>query len=96
MPITAMTRDDHQSTSVRRGGDVTQVSEMVDGDSEIHSQEDLDMARDYWLSEHHRFEYSQYSEVLLELDPVSYHSVGLAMPGSFISKRKKYFRTFVC
>lgn len=47
-----------------------------------------DHARDYWLSEHHRFEYSEYSDVLLQLDPLSYHNVGLAVPGSFIEKRK--------
>ncbi|XP_053391343.1 uncharacterized protein LOC123563746 isoform X3 [Mercenaria mercenaria] len=52
---------------------------------------DIDKARDYWLSEHHRFEYSEYSEVLLELDPLSYHNVGLALPGTFIEKPTKGF-----
>ncbi|KAL4239547.1 HEAT repeat containing 9 [Mactra antiquata] len=55
--------------------------------------EDIDQSRDYWLSEHHRFEYSQYSEVLLELDPLSYHSVGLAMPGTFIDKPSKSYES---
>ena len=66
----------------------------VRDDTELTSARDLspapleeDRARDYWFSEHHRFEYSEYSEVLLELDPLSYHNVGLAVPGSFIEKR---------
>ena len=45
-----------------------------------------DWARDYWYSEHHRFEYSEYSEVLCDVDPLSYHSMGLAVPGTFIEK----------
>lgn len=57
-------------------------------DGTIDEADNIDQSRDYWLSEHHRFEYSEYSEVLLDLDPLSYHSVGLAMPGTFIEKRK--------
>ena len=52
-----------------------------------------DWARDYWYSEHHRFEYSEYSEVLCDIDPLSYHSMGLAVPGTFIEKCKFSFVT---
>ena len=52
---------------------------------------DEDLARDYWYSEHHRFEYSEYSEVLCEMDPLSYHSMGLAVPGTFIEKCELMF-----
>ena len=60
----------------------------IQDESLLDEELDVDKARDYWLSEHHRFEYSEYSEVLLEIDPLSYHNVGLALPGTFIDKRE--------
>lgn len=52
---------------------------------------EVDKSRDYWLSEHHRFEYSEHSEALLEINPLSYHNVGLAVPGTFLEKRMVHF-----
>lgn len=68
--------------------DARETMENQDEDGAMEEQ-DIDEARDYWFSEHHRFEYSQYSEVLLEIDPLSYHNVGLAVPGTFIERRMK-------
>ncbi|XP_048763118.1 uncharacterized protein LOC125671422 isoform X3 [Ostrea edulis] len=50
------------------------------------SEEERDLILEYWQSEHHRFEYGQYSDVLTQLDPLSYHQMGLAVPGSFLEK----------
>ncbi|XP_048248780.1 uncharacterized protein LOC124122889 isoform X3 [Haliotis rufescens] len=53
-----------------------------------HSQ---DMAQEYWNSEHHRFELSEFAEVMRDVDPLSYHNVGLAVPGTFIDKEDSEF-----
>ena len=39
-----------------------------------------------------RFEYSEFKETLLTLNPLSYHQMGLAVPGSFVRNRKSIFR----
>ncbi|XP_071107596.1 uncharacterized protein [Haliotis cracherodii] len=53
-----------------------------------HSQ---DMSQTYWNSEHHRFELSEFAEVMRDVDPLSYHNVGLAVPGTFIDKEDSEF-----
>ncbi|XP_067672205.1 uncharacterized protein [Haliotis asinina] len=50
-----------------------------------------DAAEDYWSSEHHRFELSEFAEVMRDVDPLSYHNVGLAVPGTFIKKGDSEF-----
>lgn len=52
------------------------------------AEEERDLIMEYWQSEHHRFEYGQFSDVLTQLDPLSYHQMGLAVPGSFLEKCK--------
>ena len=42
----------------------------------------------YWQSEHHRFDYSDNMGALLEVVPLSYHLMGLAVPGTFVQDRK--------
>ncbi|KAK7507498.1 hypothetical protein BaRGS_00001433, partial [Batillaria attramentaria] len=44
-----------------------------------------DIGAAYWQSEHHRFEYSNFSGTF-QSDPLSYHRVGLAVPGSFLKR----------
>ncbi|KAL3877329.1 hypothetical protein ACJMK2_035059 [Sinanodonta woodiana] len=58
---------------------------------EIDDEEEDDEARNYWFSEHHQFEHSEFAEVLCELDPLSYHQMGLAVPGTFLRKSEKTF-----
>ncbi|KAK3610757.1 hypothetical protein CHS0354_028156 [Potamilus streckersoni] len=58
---------------------------------EIDDDEEDDEARNYWFSEHHQFEHSEFAEVLCELDPLSYHQMGLAVPGTFLQKSEKKF-----
>lgn len=43
---------------------------------------------EYWRSEHHRFEYSNLNTILDEFDPTSYHSMGIAVPGTFVDESK--------
>jgi hypothetical protein len=45
---------------------------------------DVDLGAEYWKSEHHRFEMGTHAQALCDLDPLSYHQVGLAVPGTFI------------
>ena len=47
-----------------------------------------DEATKYWNSEHHRFEFSEFTDVLLEINPLSYHQMGLAVPGTFVDNGK--------
>jgi len=47
-----------------------------------------DEAMKYWNSEHHRFEFSEYTDVLLNINPLSYHQMGLAVPGTFVDDGK--------
>lgn len=46
---------------------------------------------DYWQSEHHRFEHSEYAAMLCQLNPLSYHQVGLAVPGTFVKESMYIF-----
>nr|XP_022312615.1 uncharacterized protein LOC111117711 isoform X4 [Crassostrea virginica] len=55
------------------------------------AEEERDLVMEYWQSEHHRFEYGPFSDVLTQLDPLSYHQMGLAVPGSFLEKYTKEF-----
>ncbi|KAK6187102.1 hypothetical protein SNE40_005199 [Patella caerulea] len=43
-----------------------------------------DAVRDYWESEHHRFDLGQYYNELIDNDPISYHNLGVSLPGCFI------------
>jgi len=52
----------------------------------IDSEEPEDQGLAYWQSEHHRFEYSNFSGIFGEVDPLSYHKMGLAVPGSFLKR----------
>ncbi|KAL5017774.1 hypothetical protein ScPMuIL_003496 [Solemya velum] len=54
-------------------------------------EESKDLAKEYWSSEHHRFDYGSAVDSLLEMDPLSYHQMGLAIPGSFLTKQNKEF-----
>ncbi|XP_076072539.1 uncharacterized protein LOC143044417 isoform X2 [Mytilus galloprovincialis] len=54
-------------------------------------EEDRDVVLEYWQSEHHRFEYGEHYDVMLQLDPLSYHQMPLAVPGSFLQKYEKEF-----
>ncbi|XP_035827330.1 uncharacterized protein LOC101845258 [Aplysia californica] len=58
------------------------VTQMLDNEEEAHR----DLGAEYWQSEHHRFEYSEFADIFTEINPLSYHQVGLAVPGSFIKR----------
>ena len=45
------------------------------------------VADEYWASEHHRFQFSDSIDALLQNDPLSYHSMGMAVPGTFVGER---------
>lgn len=47
---------------------------------------ELDLADAYWQSEHHRFHYNEFAQVICDMDPLSYHQVGLAVPGTFLER----------
>ena len=41
---------------------------------------------DYWESEHHRFQHTEEADAICEVYPLSYHQVGLAVPGTFVEE----------
>ena len=45
---------------------------------------DVDLGAEYWHQEHHRFEYSQHAQLMCRLNPLSFHQMGVAVPGSFV------------
>ena len=58
-------------------------------DPQVPPTDGPDAADKYWHSEHHRFQYSEHVSELLELDPLSYHNMGLAVPGTFVAEQRK-------
>ncbi|KAK3736717.1 hypothetical protein RRG08_059247 [Elysia crispata] len=64
-----------KSTLVGKEEDISEVADAQ-----------RDAGKDYWQSEHHRFEYSRFADVFTDIDPMSYHQMGLAVPGSFIAQ----------
>ncbi|XP_052261939.1 uncharacterized protein LOC127865911 isoform X4 [Dreissena polymorpha] len=70
---------------------VKELTALTNTSAGAGDQLEVDKSRDYWLSEHHRFEYSEHSEALLEINPLSYHNVGLAVPGTFLEKPSRSF-----
>ncbi|GFO41817.1 hypothetical protein PoB_006832200 [Plakobranchus ocellatus] len=71
-----------------------QTKSTLIAEEEGISEAQPDMGAEYWQSEHHRFEYSRFADVFTDIDPMSYHQMGLAVPGSFISQEdaKKDFQ----
>lgn len=67
-------REPTKSTLVGKEEDISEVAEAQ-----------RDAGAEYWQSEHHRFEYSRFADVFTDIDPMSYHQMGLAVPGSFIA-----------
>ncbi|XP_059146046.1 uncharacterized protein LOC131933275 [Physella acuta] len=63
-----------------------QMPEQDNSKLHVLTSNHSDVAAEYWQSEHHRFEYSQFADIFVQADPLSYHQVGLAVPGSFIQK----------
>ncbi|XP_022095468.1 uncharacterized protein LOC110981826 isoform X2 [Acanthaster planci] len=51
--------------------------------------DDRDLAAEYWMSPHHRFEYSEQRDVITRENPLSYHNLGLAVQSSFIEPGTK-------
>ena len=45
--------------------------------------DDDDKVMEYWGSDHHKFEWSGYMQ---SVDPRSWHTLGLGVPESFLSK----------
>ncbi|XP_066292588.1 uncharacterized protein [Branchiostoma lanceolatum] len=48
------------------------------------TEELQDGASDYWSSKHHRYEWNDYANSLLEENPLSYHQLGLAVHSSYV------------
>lgn len=57
-------------------------------DAYNNDDDNQDMVGEYWSSEHHKFEWSDYMQ---SLDPLSWHALGLGVPESFLSKDKPDF-----
>ncbi len=64
-------------------------------EKEAETDEEEDAVDEYWKSEHHRFEYGEHADALCEDNPLSYHQVGLAIPGTFVKSRKLYTESCV-
>ena len=50
------------------------------------SDTDVDIPMQYWMSEHHRFEMGEFADRLCQQNPLSYHQMGLAVPGTFVDE----------
>ena len=61
------------------------LNEEDDDMNDDHGNDDdsQDMVAEYWSSDHHKFDWSGYMQ---NLDPLSWHSLGLSVPESFLSK----------
>ena len=61
------------------------MNEEDDDLNDDHGNDDdnQDMVAEYWSSDHHKFDWSGYVQ---NLDPLSWHSLGLSVPESFLSK----------
>ena len=60
--------------------------EIDEGEQEVFEKEEREELSDYWAIDHHHFDYNQYAHLLLQLDPLSYHQMGLAVPGTFVEQ----------
>ncbi|XP_074647936.1 uncharacterized protein LOC141903632 isoform X2 [Tubulanus polymorphus] len=85
--------DDDKSNASTNGEQafLTEVAESNDAKLRsrsvtVKSPDTEDLADLYWKSEHHRYEYGDHAQPLCDLDHLSYHQVGLAIPGTFVSK----------
>uniref|UniRef100_A0A2C9LNZ8 HEAT repeat-containing protein 4 n=1 Tax=Biomphalaria glabrata TaxID=6526 RepID=A0A2C9LNZ8_BIOGL len=86
---TYLTEVEGQTEEYNRETNKSSLSSGTESEWKVSSNTEerhRDLASEYWQSEHHRFEYSQFANQFLEADPLSYHQVGLAVPGSFIQK----------
>ena len=62
--------------------DFTAVSKAGAAQQEDDDVND-DKVEEYWSSDHHKFEWSDYMQ---SLNPRSWHALGLGVPESFLSK----------
>ncbi len=54
------------------------------GDVIVTEPEDTDLGAAYWQQEHHRFEYSNHAQLMCDMNPLSFHQMGVAVPGTFV------------
>ncbi|ELT97382.1 hypothetical protein CAPTEDRAFT_190566 [Capitella teleta] len=57
--------------------------------NEMKKIEDNQEMSDYWESERRCYDYNEYVHLLLQLDPLSYHQMGLAVPATFVDQVKR-------
>lgn len=71
-------------------GEEVILNEEDDDMNDDHGNDDdsQDMVAEYWSSDHHKFDWSGYMQ---NLDPLSWHSLGLSVPESFLSKERPNF-----
>ncbi|CAH1794759.1 unnamed protein product [Owenia fusiformis] len=62
---------------------VTFASPEPSEDSGVEDN-DVDLSAQYWHSEHHRFAFHELADLLLEINPTSYHTLGIPVPGTFV------------
>nr|XP_006819881.1 PREDICTED: protein IWS1 homolog A-like [Saccoglossus kowalevskii] len=75
--------------SERESRQVVLKSPEQDGSKTAESKEETPKSRaeSYWESDHHQFEFNENMNAILELDPLSYHAMGLAVPSTFTVSR---------
>ena len=61
-------------------------------DDRGNDDDSQDMVAEYWSSDHHKFDWSGYMQ---NLDPLSWHSLGLSVPESFLSKGNRVIISIV-
>ncbi|XP_022795449.1 uncharacterized protein LOC111334030 [Stylophora pistillata] len=87
MPFDTEDSPESKTDPVKSGG-LKEISTAVSRKEESENMEDDDKVAEYWHSDHHKFEWSNYMQ---SLDARSWHALGLGVPESFLSKDKPNF-----
>lgn len=75
-------------TDRARLGNLRAISTADTRNEEGENMDDDDKVAEYWNSDHHKFEWSNYMQ---SLDSRSWHALGLGVPESFLSREKPHF-----
>lgn len=75
-------------TDRARLGNLRAISTADTRNEEVENMDDDDKVAQYWNSDHHKFEWSNYMQ---SLDSRSWHALGLGVPESFLSREKPHF-----
>ena len=80
-------------TDRARLGNLRAISTADTRNEEGENMDDDDKVAEYWNSDHHKFEWSNYMQ---SLDSRSWHALGLGVPESFLSRGQYFYYLRIC